>query len=186
MTSCNINQDIIPLTLQGTVDATKKITCYVGSKDNPGSMCLNGIYDIYCDFFSYTLSTDEFQFSIGSIFEIQIDELNCNTYNNSISTDGLLQCPTKLLIPIISSNNTSGTNHRNTINTDTIYITSILPKKISKLTLTFDIINIADSVDLTGATDKFILKLILKKSQNNANMSLLSKQHKKKTILNGY
>ena len=128
MTSCNINQDIIPLVLQGTVNTSQQCVCCVGSDANTGTINLNGVYDIYCDFLSYT-SNKVLTDSIGNIFYIGINELNCNDFNNTIDNPGITQCPTKLLIPIINVNNT---NLKNTINTDTIYITSILHTKISK------------------------------------------------------
>ena len=102
MTSCNINQDIIPLVLQGMIDDQQKCVCYVGSDTNPGTINLNGVYDIYCDFFSYTCANTLNGF-IGGVFLISIDELNCNNYSKSMGNgagSGLIQCPTKLLIPI--------------------------------------------------------------------------------------
>lgn len=180
MTSCNINPDIIPLVLQGTVNGSKQCVCHVASETNTGTINLNGAYDIYCDFLSYKSSGTNFKLSVGSIFAINIDELNCNDYNNTISNPGIIQCPTKLLIPIINYNNVTGSNGENTINTDTLYITSILPTKISKLTLTFSIIEIGGSVTI-GSGDTFMLKLIFKKTENSKMSSLLNKQHKTKT-----
>lgn len=181
MTSCNINQDIIPLVLQGKLDSDKKCICYTGTKDNPGNINLNGVYDIYCDFLSYTSNSSSHQFSIGSILTINIDEFNCNTYNDTISTDGIVQCPTKMLIPINTVNHTSSSNYKNTLNTDTIYITSILPTKISKLTVTFSILDMTNggTTPSIDANDIFIIKLILKKTENTT-MSLLNKQNKSK------
>lgn len=182
MTSCNINQDIIPLVLQGTVNSSNQCVCYVGSHTNPGTINLNGVYDIYCDFLSYTSDNTHFKQSIGSIFVINIDELNCNDHNDIIDNPGITQCPTKLLIPIISHNNTTGeSDGANTINTDTLYITSILPTKISKLTLTFSIIEIGGGVTI-GNADTFMLKLIFKKTENSHMSSLLNKQQKTKTL----
>ena len=187
MTSCNINHDIIPLHLQGTVNSSQQCECYVGSDTNPGTINLNGVYDIYCDFFSFTSDADDFLDSIGSIFVINIDELNCSNYNDSLSSagKGLIQCPTKLLIPIISYNDSDstvvGNDGKNTINTDTLYITSILPTIISKLTLTFSKLGINSTFGV-GSGDKFILKLIFKKTENSHMSSLLNKQHKTKTL----
>ena len=183
MTSCNINQDIIPLVLQGLVDISKQCICYVGSDTNTGTINLNGVYDIYCDFFSYKSDSAHFKQSVGSIFAINIDGLNCNDYNDTIANPGIIQCPTKLLIPIINHNNVTGSSDgKNTINTDTLYITSILPTKISKLTLTFSIIQIGGDVTLGAGPDTFMLKLIFKKTENSHMSSLLNKQHKAKTL----
>ena len=187
MTSCNINQDIIPLVLQGTVDGSQQCVCHVGSEKNTGTINLNGVYDIYCDFFSYLLKASDpssFETSVGSIFVINIDELNCSNHNPLLSSagKGLIQCPTKLLVPIITI---SGTSNTNTINTDTLYITSILPTKISKLTLTFSIIRMspAPAMDVSISTgDTFMLKLIFKKTENSHMSSLLNKQQKTKTL----
>ena len=104
LTSCNINQDIIPLVLQGKLDAKFKCICYVGSKESPGNIYLNGVYDIYCDFISYTSHSNSHQYSIGSILTINIDEFNCNNYNSKISDnlgEGVVQCPTKILIKVL-------------------------------------------------------------------------------------
>ena len=186
MTSCNINQDIIPLVLQGSLGTDFKCICYVGSKDSPGNIYLNGVYDIYSDFVSYTSVGDEIshQYSIGSILTINIDEFNCNNYNPDLGDgnkgEGVVQCPTKILIPIISANHTTASNYKNTLNTDTIYITSILPTKISKLTLTFSIVDMTNGKTAKSAhKDIFIIKLILKKTDNTS-MSLLNKQDKSK------
>mgnify|MGYP001297856186 CR=1 FL=1 len=70
MTSCNMNKDIIPLVLQGKVDTNKQCICYVGSSSNTGNICLNGTYDVYCDFFSYTLKTDDFSGSSGNLISL--------------------------------------------------------------------------------------------------------------------
>ena len=189
MTSCNINQDIIPLVLQGKLDADSKCICYVGSKESPGNIYLNGVYDIYCDFISYTSNSNSHQYSIGSILTINMDEFNCNNYNPKTSDtgEGVVQCPTKILIPIISANDTLGTNSKNILNTDTIYITSILPTKINKLTLTFSIVDMTNHVTpptpphplAPEYNDIFIIKLILKKTQSTS-MSLINKQDKSK------
>ena len=184
MTSCNINQDIIPLVLQGTVDGSQQCVCHVGSETNTGTINLNGVYDIYCDFFSYKLkaSGSTFKNSLGSIFVINIDELNCNDYNKTISNPGIIQCPTKLLIPIINYNHVVDVDGRNTINTDTLYITSILPTKISKLTLTIKIVLGGLATTPGGNGDTFMLKLIFKKTENSHMSSLLNKQQKTKTL----
>ena len=183
MTSCNINQDIIPLVLQGKLDADSKCICYVGSKESPGNIYLNGVYDIYCDFISYTSNSHSHQYSIGSILTINMDEFNCNNYNPKTSDtgEGVVQCPTKILIPIISANDTLVNNYKNILNTDTIYITSILPTKINKLTLTFSIVDMTIGVSPPAPTknDIFIIKLILKKTENRS-MSLINKQDKSK------
>jgi hypothetical protein len=185
MTSCNINQNIIPLVLQGKLtQGTPKCStcvCHVGSETNPGTINLNGVYDIYCDFFSYTCANTLNEF-IGGVFLISIDELNCNNYSKSMGNgagSGLIQCPTKLLIPIDSVNNT---DKKNTINSDTLYITSILPTKISKLTLSFDVLSFNGDPVLNDSTDTFILKLIFKKTENSHMSSLLNKQQKTKTL----
>jgi hypothetical protein len=176
LTSCNINPDIIPLTLHGKISENKCI-CYVGgSKDSPGTLVLNNLYDVYCDFFIHTHTHPTY--SIGNVMIINIEELNCNNFNNLSFTkvdDGITQCPSKLLIPIISTHSV-GIDNTNYINTDTIYITSILPTKIKQLTLTFDIL------DINGPSDppsggKFILKLILKKTDNAKN-SFLEEKYK--------
>jgi len=190
MTSCNINQDIIPLVLQGKLiqgsDPTIGVcVCHVGSETNPGTINLNGVYDIYCDFLSFTSALSSHKFMIGNILVVDIDGFNCNDYNIELSTlvgngKGLIQCPTKLLIPITTSNDTALSDGKNTINTDTIYITSILPTKISKLTLTFTMTTLHSTVTFNEG-DKFILKLIFKKTENSHMSSLLNKQHKTKT-----
>jgi hypothetical protein len=190
MTSCNINQNIIPLVLQGkltqgTPNTSGTCVCHVGSETNPGTINLNGVYDIYCDFISFTSASSSHKLMIGNILVINIDGLNCNNYNDSLSSTGkgLIQCPTKLLIPIDNSNNTTdGEDNYNTINTDTLYITSILPTKISKLTLTFTMALLHAGPVAFNNDDTFILKLIFKKTENSHMSSLLNKQQKTKTL----
>lgn len=184
LTSCNINQDIIPITLHGKINGSKQCICYVGgSSTNPGTLILNNMYDIYCDFFSYT-SINSLKNYIGSVFIINIDELNCNDINSEMKStgEGITQCPSKLLIPITNVNDILSTPHKtNTINTDTNYITSINPTKINRLTLSFDLFNMSNNT-YTGLDDIFFLKLIFKKMDGNINRFLEEKDKQNITI----
>ena len=167
MTSCNINQDIIPLTIHGdNMTLNTSNSYYVGSEEHPGTIILNGIYDVYCDFFSYTQTTGVVNINnIGNIIVLNIDELNSSSFNVDISSN-IIQCPSKILIPILSIS-----NGRNILNTDTLYITSILPKKICKLTITMSILKVGNISEDEIDNGKFILKLIFKKnSTSNLNM----------------
>lgn len=186
-TSCNINQDIIPLILQGTLDSSKQCKCYVNGSSSPGQMYLNGIYDVYCTFFSYKLKTNTFSDCGGNLIIINIDELNFNNYNESIDSTagiGLVQCPSKILIPVDSTcGATSAFSSANiTYNSDTIYVTSILPKKISTLTLTFSYFDICQDPNPLGVDDTFLIKLMLKKSNGNSKLNILTNTHNISTL----
>ena len=178
LTSCNINQDIIPLTLHGTLDTSGKCICYVGgSSDSPGTLLLNNHYDVYCDFFSYKSVSADHQHCIGNVIIINIDEINCNNFNPDIldAGKGITQCPSKLLIPITTANSVAAYTIRNSINTDTIYITSILPTKIKQLTLTFTTLDITGGGLAIQDGSRFILQLIFKKMDNTKNTFLEEK-----------
>lgn len=187
ITSCNINQEIIPLTLQGILDVNKKCKCYVGGSTNPGNIYLNEIYDVYCTFFSYKLNSNSFSDCGGNLIIINIDELNFDNYINydngaTIPGEGLIQCPSKIMIPIDSTcGDSSAFSSANvTYNSDTIYITSILPKKLSTLSLTFSYFDICKETPPIGENDRFFIKLLFKKTNGNNKLNILKK--KKNTL----
>ena len=177
MTSCNINQEIIPIILQGKLDANKQCKCYVGGSTNPGQLYLNEIYDVYCTFFSYKLNSNSFSDCGGNLIIINIDELNFNNYNDSIGTagEGLIQCPSKIMIPVDSTcGNSSAFSSANvTYNSDTLYVTSILPKKISTLSLSFSYFDICEETPPIGENDRFLIKLLFKKTNGDNKLNVL-------------